>query len=51
MIKLISLKNKQLRMKYDRRHQTETMHSFWQYVSGFYGLTKDKKASEIRFVP
>jgi hypothetical protein len=32
IVKFISLKNKQLRVKYDRRHVIETMNSFWQYV-------------------
>jgi hypothetical protein len=32
IVKLISLKNKQLRVKYDRRHVIETVNSFWQYV-------------------
>jgi hypothetical protein len=32
IIKLISLRNKQLRVEYDHRHVIETMNSFWQYV-------------------
>jgi transposase len=32
IVKPISLKNKQLRVKYDCRHVIETMNSFWQYV-------------------
>jgi hypothetical protein len=32
IIKLISLKNRQLRVEYDHRHVIETMNSFWQYV-------------------
>jgi hypothetical protein len=32
IVKLISLKNKQLRMKYAHRHVIETMNSFWQYI-------------------
>ena len=31
-IKLISFKNKQLRKEYGRRHQAETIDSFWQYI-------------------
>ncbi len=32
IIKLINLKNKQLRVKYNRRHVIKTMNSFWQYI-------------------
>jgi hypothetical protein len=32
IVKPISLKNKQLRVEYGRRHVAETVNSFWQYV-------------------
>jgi hypothetical protein len=32
IVKLINLKNRQLRVEYDHRHVIETMNSFWQYV-------------------
>jgi hypothetical protein len=32
IIKLINLKNKQLRINYDHRHVITTMNLFWQYV-------------------
>ncbi len=32
IVKSISSKNKQMKVKYDHRHVIETVNSFWQYV-------------------